>query len=74
MDNIVVVATIFDDDVACPNVKVMIDIVMGEDVTIPIPIKGEIETLNQTIRNFVTWPRELIIMTKEEKGSLFLTL
>ncbi|CAK9317649.1 unnamed protein product [Citrullus colocynthis] len=45
VDNVVAVAIVFDDDVACP-------IAMGEDVTIPIPIKGKIETLDQAIGIF----------------------
>ncbi|CAK9321923.1 unnamed protein product [Citrullus colocynthis] len=64
------IVTVFDDDGACPNVKVVIDIAMGEDVTIPIPIKGKIETLNQAIDNFVTWRRDLMIVTKEKKDDI----
>lgn len=84
MDNIVAVGTMFESDVQCPtiheiplgadNVRVMVDLVMGEDIEIPIPQNGEIKTSNQMIGNFVVWPRKLVIMTKEKKVRLISTL
>lgn len=83
MDNIVAVGTMFDNNVQCPtvhgvplgvdNVRVMVDIVIDEYATIPIPVKGEIETLNQTIGGFVAWPRRLVILSEEKNVRLFPT-
>ncbi|XP_022136077.1 uncharacterized protein LOC111007859 isoform X2 [Momordica charantia] len=79
VDNIVAVGTIFDNNVQCPtvhgvplgvdNVRVMVDIVIDEYATIPIPVRGEIETLNQTIGGFVAWPRRLVILSEEKNIS-----
>ncbi|KAA0035525.1 transposase [Cucumis melo var. makuwa] len=37
INNIVVVAMIIDDNIGCPNVKVLVDVVTGENLTIPNP-------------------------------------
>ncbi|XP_038895930.1 uncharacterized protein LOC120084092 isoform X2 [Benincasa hispida] len=78
VDNIVAVGTMFESDAQCPsineiplgpdNVRAMVDIVMGEDVALPIPQKDKIKTLDQAIGNFVAWPRKLVITTKEKKA------
>ncbi|XP_038899756.1 uncharacterized protein LOC120086988 [Benincasa hispida] len=67
VDNIVAVATTFDDDVSCLTVKVLTDIVIREDLPIPILVKGKIEFLKQAMRNFVKLPRELVVMVDEKK-------
>lgn len=83
LDNVVAVGKMFESDVQCPtihgiplgaeNIRVTVDIAMVEDVALPIPLKGDIETLNQAIGNFVAWPRKLVIVTKEKKVRLFST-
>ncbi|XP_038876669.1 uncharacterized protein LOC120069064 [Benincasa hispida] len=67
IDNIVPVATTFDDDVSCLTIKVLIDIVIREDLPIPIPVKGKIEFLKQAMGNFIKWPRELLVMVDKKK-------
>ncbi|TYK06270.1 transposase [Cucumis melo var. makuwa] len=49
INNIVAVATIVEDNISYPNVKVLVDVVTGENLTIPNPVKGKIETLNQAL-------------------------
>ncbi|TYK19584.1 uncharacterized protein E5676_scaffold1274G00260 [Cucumis melo var. makuwa] len=58
--NIVAVATIVEDNIGCSNVKVLVDVVMGENLTIPNPVKGKIETLNQALGNIIEWPHRLV--------------
>ncbi|KAL0540272.1 hypothetical protein IC582_024506 [Cucumis melo] len=60
INNIVVVATIVEDNSGCPNVKVLVDVVTGENLTILNPVKGKIETLNQALGNIIEWPRRLV--------------
>ncbi|TYK20855.1 transposase [Cucumis melo var. makuwa] len=60
INNIVAVATIVEDNIGCPNVKVLVDVVTGENLTIPNPVKGKIETLNQALGNIIEWPRRLV--------------
>ena len=36
INNIVAVATIVEDNIGCPNVKVLVDMVTGENLTNPI--------------------------------------
>ncbi|KAA0026270.1 hypothetical protein E6C27_scaffold19G002720 [Cucumis melo var. makuwa] len=45
INNIVAVATIVEDNIGCSNGKVLIDVVTRENLTIPNPVKGKIETL-----------------------------
>ncbi|KAA0050602.1 uncharacterized protein E5676_scaffold1737G001380 [Cucumis melo var. makuwa] len=45
INNIVAVATVVDDNIGCPNVKVLVDVVTRENLTISNPVKGNIETL-----------------------------
>ncbi|TYK29925.1 uncharacterized protein E5676_scaffold652G00110 [Cucumis melo var. makuwa] len=52
INNIVAVATIVEDNIGCPNVKVLVDVVTGKKLTIPNPVKGKIETLNQALGAF----------------------
>uniref|UniRef100_A0A9I9EJ40 Transposase-associated domain-containing protein n=1 Tax=Cucumis melo TaxID=3656 RepID=A0A9I9EJ40_CUCME len=59
INNIVAVATIVVHNIGCPNVKVLVDVVTGENLTIPNPVKGKIETLNQALGNIIEWPRRL---------------
>ncbi|KAA0065865.1 transposase [Cucumis melo var. makuwa] len=49
INNSVAVATIVEDNIGCPNVKVLVDVVTGENLTIPNPGKEKIETLNQAL-------------------------
>ncbi|KAL0533295.1 hypothetical protein IC582_030108 [Cucumis melo] len=60
INNIVAVATIVVHNIGCPNVKVLVDVVTGENLTIPNPVKGKIETLNQALGNIIEWPRRLV--------------
>ncbi|TYK08115.1 hypothetical protein E5676_scaffold265G002840 [Cucumis melo var. makuwa] len=53
INNIVAVATLVEDNIGCPNVKVLVDVVTGENLTIPNPVKGKIETLNQALGNII---------------------
>ncbi|KAL4035704.1 hypothetical protein IC575_004409 [Cucumis melo] len=71
INNIVAVATIVEDNVGCPNVKVLVDVVTGENLTIPNPVKGKIETLNQALGNIIEWPRRLVstINDKQEHST-----
>ncbi|KAA0025389.1 hypothetical protein E6C27_scaffold1220G00190 [Cucumis melo var. makuwa] len=52
INNIVAVATVFDDDIGCPNLKVLVAVVSGENLTIPNSVKDKIETLNQALGAF----------------------
>ncbi|TYK19776.1 hypothetical protein E5676_scaffold59395G00010 [Cucumis melo var. makuwa] len=52
INNIVAVATIVEDNIGCPNVQVLVDVVTGENLTIPNPVKRKIETLNQALGAF----------------------
>ncbi|KAA0045219.1 uncharacterized protein E6C27_scaffold30G002280 [Cucumis melo var. makuwa] len=54
---IINVAMIVEDNIGCPNVKVLIDVVTGENLTISNPVKGKIETLNQALGNIIEWSR-----------------
>ncbi|KAA0047815.1 hypothetical protein E6C27_scaffold133G00670 [Cucumis melo var. makuwa] len=49
VNNIVAVATIVEDNIGCPNVKVLVDVITGENLTIPNLVKEKIETLNQAL-------------------------
>ncbi|KAL4026760.1 hypothetical protein IC575_015201 [Cucumis melo] len=71
INNIVAVATIVEDNIGCPNVKVLVDVVTGENLTIPNPVKGKIETLNQALGNIIEWPRWLVstINDKQEHST-----
>ncbi|KAL0551541.1 hypothetical protein IC582_010630 [Cucumis melo] len=71
INNIVAVATIVEDNIGCPNVKVLVDVVTGENLTIPNPLKGKIETLNQALGNIIEWPRRLVstINDKQEHST-----
>ncbi|TYJ95752.1 uncharacterized protein E5676_scaffold110G00080 [Cucumis melo var. makuwa] len=67
INNILAVATIVEDNIGCPNVKVLVDVVTGENLTIPNPVKGKIETLNQALGNIIEWPRRLVSMINEKQ-------
>ncbi|KAL0536748.1 hypothetical protein IC582_025708 [Cucumis melo] len=71
INNIVAVAMIVEDNIGCSNVKVLVDVVTGENLTIPNPVKGKIETLNQALGNIIEWPRRLIstINDKQEHST-----
>ncbi|KAL4010589.1 hypothetical protein IC575_030090 [Cucumis melo] len=71
INNIVAVATIVEDNIGCSNVKVLVDVVTGENLTIPNPVKGKIETLNQALGNIIEWPRRLVstINDKQEHST-----
>ncbi|KAL0540255.1 hypothetical protein IC582_024489 [Cucumis melo] len=71
INNIVAVAMIVEDNIGCPNVKVLVDVVTGGNLTIPNPVKGKIETLNQTLGNIIEWPRRLVstINDKQEHST-----
>ncbi|KAL4035939.1 hypothetical protein IC575_004651 [Cucumis melo] len=71
INNIVAVATIVEDNIGCPNVKVLVDVVTGENLTIPNPVKGKIETLNQALGNIIEWHRRLVstINDKQEHST-----
>ena len=53
INNIVVVATVVEDNIGCPNVKVLVDVVTGENLTILNPVNRKIETLNQALDNII---------------------
>ena len=53
INNIVAIATILDDSNGGPNVKILVDLLTGGDCSLPIPVKGKIETLNQALGNIV---------------------
>ena len=44
---------VVDDYIGCPNVKVLVDVVTGENLSIPNLVKGKIETLNQAFGNII---------------------
>ncbi|KAL0536820.1 hypothetical protein IC582_025782 [Cucumis melo] len=67
INNIVAIATIVEDNIGCPNVKVLVDVVTGENLTIPNPVKGKIETLNQALGNIIEWPRRLVSMINDKQ-------
>ncbi|KAL0544547.1 hypothetical protein IC582_019664 [Cucumis melo] len=71
INNIVAVAMIVEDNIGCPNVKVLVDVVTGENLTIPNPVKRKIETLNQALGNIIEWPRRLVstINDKQEHST-----
>ncbi|KAL4020802.1 hypothetical protein IC575_019589 [Cucumis melo] len=71
INNIAAVATIVEDNIGCPNVKVLVDVVTRENLTIPNPVKGKIETLNQALGNIIEWPRRLVstINDKQEHST-----
>ncbi|KAA0067965.1 transposase [Cucumis melo var. makuwa] len=66
INNIVAVATIVEDNIGCPNVKVLVDVVTREKLTKPNPVKGKIETLNQALGNIIEWPRRLEHSTRKD--------
>ncbi|KAL4022723.1 hypothetical protein IC575_016467 [Cucumis melo] len=68
INNIVAVATIVEDNIGCPNVKVLVDVVTGENLTIPNPVKGKIETLNQALGNIIEWPRRLVSTINDKQN------
>lgn len=41
--------------------RVSVDGSIQGQAKIPIPVVGEIETVNQAVGSYVSWPRELII-------------
>ncbi|KAA0033239.1 uncharacterized protein E5676_scaffold590G00090 [Cucumis melo var. makuwa] len=53
INNIVVVATVVEDNIGCPSVKVLVDVVTGENLTILNPVNRKIETLNQALDNII---------------------
>ena len=53
INNIVAIATVLDDSNGGPNVKILVDLLTGGDCSLPIPVKGKIETLNQALGNIV---------------------
>ncbi|KAL0544513.1 hypothetical protein IC582_019630 [Cucumis melo] len=71
INNIVAIATIVEDNIGRPNVKVLVDVVTGENLTIPNPVKGKIETLNQALGNIIERPRRLVstINDKQEHST-----
>ncbi|KAL4037337.1 hypothetical protein IC575_000929 [Cucumis melo] len=69
INNIVAVATIVEDNIGCPNVKVLVDVVTGENLTIPNQVKGKIETLNQALGNIIEWPRRLVSTINDKHHS-----
>ncbi|KAL0544237.1 hypothetical protein IC582_019350 [Cucumis melo] len=71
INNIVAVATIVEDNIGYPNVKILVDVVTGENLTIPNLVKGKIETLNQALGNIIEWPRQLVstINDKQEHST-----
>ncbi|KAL0552139.1 hypothetical protein IC582_011236 [Cucumis melo] len=70
--NIIAVATVVDDNIGCPNVKVLVDVVIGENLTILNPVKEKIETLNQALGNIIEWPCRLVstINDKQEHSTM----
>ena len=74
INNIVAVATVFDDDIGCPNLKVLVAVVSGENLTIPNSVKDKIETLNQALGNIIEWSRRLVSMIDDKKVWLFFTI
>ena len=71
INNILAVATIVEDNIGCPNVKVLVDVVTGENLTIPNPVKGKIETLNQALGNIIEWPRRLVSTINDKQVCIF---
>ncbi|KAA0060087.1 uncharacterized protein E6C27_scaffold160G00590 [Cucumis melo var. makuwa] len=71
INNIVAVATIVEDNIGCPNVKVLVDVVTGENLTIPNPVKGKIETLNQALGNIIEWPRRLVSTINDKQDVVY---
>ncbi|KAL4021486.1 hypothetical protein IC575_020287 [Cucumis melo] len=67
INNIVAVATVFDDDIGCPNLKVLVAVVSGENLTIPNSVKDKIETLNQALGNIIEWSRRLVSMIDDKQ-------
>ena len=67
INNIVAV----EDNIGCPNVKVLVDVVTGENLTIPNPVKGKIETLNQALGNIIEWPRRLVSTISDKQVCIF---
>lgn len=53
INNIVAIATVLDDSNGGLNVKILVDLLTGGDCSLPIPVKGKIETLNQALGNIV---------------------
>ncbi|KAL0548752.1 hypothetical protein IC582_013220 [Cucumis melo] len=66
INNIVAVATIVEDNIGCFNVKVLVDVVTEENLTIPNPVKGKIETLNQALG--IEWPRRLVSTINDKQN------
>lgn len=53
INNIVAIATVLDDSNGGPNVKILVDLLTRGDCSLPISVKGKIETLNQALGNIV---------------------
>ncbi|KAL0537469.1 hypothetical protein IC582_026447 [Cucumis melo] len=69
INNIVVVTMVVEDNISCPYVKVLIDIVTGENLTILNPVKGKIVTLNQALGNIIECPRQLVSKINDKQHS-----
>lgn len=42
---------------------VSVDGLIKGNALVPIPVKGEIETVEQAVGSYVSWPRDLIIFS-----------
>ena len=62
INNIVAIATVFDDNNDDPNVKVLVDLLTGGNFSIPIPVKGKKETLNKVLGNIIEWSCRLVFL------------
>ncbi|KAL0560262.1 hypothetical protein IC582_000662 [Cucumis melo] len=71
INNIIAVAMVFEDNIGYTNVKFLVDMVTGENLTILNPVKGKIETLNQALGNIIEWSRRLVstINDKQEHST-----
>ncbi|KAA0059274.1 uncharacterized protein E6C27_scaffold430G002130 [Cucumis melo var. makuwa] len=56
-----------EDNIGCPNVKVLVDVVTRENLTIPNPVKGKIEILNQALGNIIEWSRQLVSIINDKQ-------
>lgn len=45
------------------HLRVSVDGLIQGDALVPVPIPGEIETVEQAVGSHVAWPRHLIIYT-----------
>lgn len=81
MDNIVAVGTMYESPsqnatihgvpLGVENVRVVVDMVIGDDCALPIPVNDELQTLHQAVGNFVGWPRRLVITVDDKEVCLF---